>query len=446
MSRARGRNALFQACTRALWVLLATAVLCASIVGCRTAEPVPVTIEIWDGPRPDNTDNKFGWIEAKMVEFRQRHPNVTVKLVKVPWQEMITGVDKALVSRSYPDIVPLYIGNGGIRFEHLANNLIEPVDGTMDASRLADIFPAALEAFKFQGKTYGFPFAMSVHVLLLNLDIFRERGVAPPKDGTWTFAEFLETVRKLSFARGKQKVPVYGFAAYVQKGYYDMWPFLYMDGARPLSADMSKFTLDTPEAVSALQKMVDLKTKLKAALPDTGSSDHALIWYTFASPHERRVAIEPWADWAIQLAASPEYGMNIMVARYPTGTTGKPVTLGGVSGFSVLRQTDKAKRALVMEFCSMLTSAPEQEYFASKFGILPAMHSVAGSAKFPHPETGRAASFLDEVVLPPNHPKWVQIENSINAEIQNAVIGEKTVEQALKDARREVEALISLPQ
>ncbi len=446
MSRTGGCDRHLHGCRRVLALLLATGLLGASIAGCRPAEPVPVTIEIWDGPRPDSTDNKFSWIEAKIAELRRKHPNVTVKLVKVPWQEMITGVDKALVSGTFPDIVPLYIGNGGIRFEHLAGNLVEPVDGSLDSSRLADIFPQALEAFRFQGKTYGFPFSMRAHVLLLNLDIFKEKGVAPPKDGTWTFAEFQETARKLTFARGKQKIPVYGFAAYIQKGYYEMWPFLYMDGARPLSPDMSKFTFDTPEAISALQKMVDLKTKLKAALPDTGSSDHALIWYTFASPHERRVAIEPWPDWAIQLAASPEYGMNMMVARYPTGATGKPVTLGGVSGFSVLRQTDKTKRALVMEFCSMLTSAPEQEYFAAKFGILPAVRSVAAGAKFPHPELGRAAGFLDEVVLPPNHPKWVQIENSINAEIQNAVIGEKTVEQALKDARREVEALISLPQ
>ncbi|MDP2857957.1 MAG: extracellular solute-binding protein [Bacillota bacterium] len=428
------------------WMLVLAALLSSVVTSACQRELVPVAIEIWDGPRPDASDNKFGWMEARIAEFSAKHPNVTVSLVKVPWQEMITGVDRALVSKDFPDIVPLHIGTGGIRFEHLADGLLEPVDGYLDEDDTKDLYPAAIDAFKSQGKTYGFALGMNLHLMLLNLDIFQERGVAPPKDGTWTFDEFRETARKLTFARGKQKTPVYGFAAYIQKGYYEMWPFLYMDGARPLSPDMAKFTFDSPQAVSALQKMVDLKTKSKAASPDTGSSDHALIWYAFASLHERRVAMEPWADWAVQLAVSPEYKMNIMVARYPTGASGKPVTIGRASGFTVLRQTDKTKRALVMELCSMLTSSAQQEYFASKFGLLPARRSAASSARFPHPELKRAAGFLEEVELPPNHPKWVQIENSINAEIQAAVLGEKTVEQALKDARREVEALISLSQ
>jgi multiple sugar transport system substrate-binding protein len=428
-------------------VLIALAMLVsATVVSACQKEPVQVAIEIWDGPRPDASDNKFAWMEARIADFVAKHPNVSIKLVKVPWQEMITGVDKALVSKSFPDIVPLHMGNGGIRFEHLAEGLLEPTDAYLDDDSVKDLYPAAVEAFRFQGKTYGFPFGMNLHVMLLNLDIFRERGVEPPKEGTWTYQEFLETARKLTFARGKQKTPVYGFAAYIQKGYYEMWPFLYMDGARPLSPDMAKFTFDSPQAISALQKMVDLKTKLKVAAPDTGSSDHALVWYAFASPHERRVAMEPWADWAIQLAVSPEYNMNVMVARYPTGASEKPVTIGRASGFTVLRQTDKIKRDLVMEFASMLTSVQQQEHFASKHGLLPARRSVSQGTRFPHPELRRAATYLDDVELPPNHPKWVQIENSINAEIQSAILGEKTVEQALKDARREVEALISLPQ
>jgi len=239
---------------------------------------------------------------------------------------------------------------------------------------------------------------------------------------------------------------VYGFAAYVNKGYYELWPFLYMDGARPLSRDMAVFTLDSPQGLSALKRLVDLKYKDKVAMPETGSSDHSLIWRAFASPHERRVAIEPWPDWAIMMATEdPRFKTEIMVARYPTVGQNKPVTIGAVYGYSVLAQKDKQKRKVTLELARALTDASQQVYFAEKFGLLPARKSAVARAQFPHPELRRAAGFIEDVELLPVHAKWVQIENSINAEVQTALIGEKSPEQALQDARREVEALISLP-
>lgn len=428
--------------------VLLLVLIASSLLGCQPQQQaiVPVSLEVWDGPRPDDSPNKFAWIEAQIAEFQRQNPHITITLKKMPWQEIVTNLDQQMLAGKWPDVVPLHIGSGGIGMSHLANGLVEAIDPFVDQSYFDDLFPAARQAFSHDGKMYGFPNRMSIHVLLLNLDIFAERGVTPPLGGNWTFAEFSETAQKLTFLRGKDKKPVYGFSTYVQKGYYEVWPFLYMNGARPLSADQSIFTFDTPEAVQALQSLVDLKYKAKAAAPEMGSSDHGGIWYAFASRHERRVAIEAWPDWAIMAATTdPRFKTNIMVARYPTGSSGKPVTIGAAYGFSVLRQPDEHRRKAAMQFAAWLASVPQQQHFASKFGHLPARRSVVTSANFPHTEVWRAASFLDDVELPPRHPRWVQIENSINAQVQAALIGEKTPAQALRDARREVEALLAPP-
>jgi len=428
-------------------VLFLAVVLSVATAGCRAQKIEPITIEVWDGPRPDPSGDKFAWVESRIAEFRRKYPDVTVNLTKVSWQEMVSRLDQQLVAGRWPDIVPLFVGAGGIKYERVNEGLVEPTDGVLSQADLSDIYPAAKEAFSAGGRLYGFPMGMRMHVMLLNLEIFRERGVEPPQGGRWTFDEFVDKAKKLTFLRGKQKTPVYGFATYVQKGYYEVWPFLYMDGARPLSPDLATFTFDSREAISALQRIVDLKYKAKVTAPETGSSDHGGVWHAFASPLERRVAVEPWADWAILLAATdPRFKTDIMVAEYPVGASKKPVTIGSVSGFSVLKQSSPAKRKLTMQLAAALSGPDQQEYFASRYGLLPARRSVARDAGFPHPEIKRAAAFLDEVEILPQHPQWVQIENSINAQIQAALLGEKTPEQALKDARREVEALISLPQ
>ena len=78
------------------------------------------------------------------------------------------------------------------------------------------------------GHIYGVPTSISVQTLLLNLDIFEEKGVEPPVDGRWTYDEFVEKMEALT-GDG-----VYGFSTYIMPGYYEAWPFLFMDGGYPL--------------------------------------------------------------------------------------------------------------------------------------------------------------------------------------------------------------------
>jgi len=410
------------------------------------AQAAHIPLEVWDGPRPSAGSNKFSWAEGVLAEYEARHPGVSVTLVRVPWQEMIERLEQRLASGNWPDVVPLYPGLGGIRQGHVEQGLVEAVDAFYPQAGFTDLYPAARKAFTRDGKMYGFPSSMSLHAMILNLEIFREARVEPPKDGRWTFSEFQDVARRLTFTRPATKQKVYGFAAYVQKGYYEIWPFLYMNGATPLSEDMSRFTLDSPQGESALQCLVDLKYRYGAAAPETGSSDHGGIWHAFASPLGRRVAMEPWADWAIMMAKEdPRFLTDIMVAHYPTGRSGNPVTIGSAYGYSVLKQPDNVRRKAAMDLAAALSSPEQQAHFAASFGLLPARRSVTETVAFPNAEIKRAALMLDEVILPPAHPQWVQIENSINGQVQTALIGEKTADQALKDARYEVEKLISLP-
>lgn len=58
--------------------------------------------------------------------------------------------------------------------------------------------------------------------MLLNLDLFEERGVEPPANGDWTWDEFFAAAEKLTFDRDNDgKTDVYGFSTYILPGYYE---------------------------------------------------------------------------------------------------------------------------------------------------------------------------------------------------------------------------------
>lgn len=137
---------------------------------------------------------------------------------------------------------------------------------------------------------------------------------------------------------------VYGFSTYIMPEYYEAWPFLYMDGGLPLNEELTEYTFDSPEAISGLEKLIDLKFEHNVAPVEMGGADVGGTFQAFAALDQRTVAVQPWATWAINSLQTDEYDMNFMVAEYPTGDLGEPVTSGGVGGFVMFMQEDEAKK------------------------------------------------------------------------------------------------------
>ncbi|MGI6148923.1 MAG: ABC transporter substrate-binding protein [Limnochordia bacterium] len=395
------------------------------------------TITIWDAPRwPDENDDKFHWIKGKIAEFEELNPGVKIELIETPWAELGDKLSIAIAGRAWPDLVPVDI-SGAINKGHLDQGVVEPLDDFFTAEELADFVPGALAAYSYNDKLWGIPTSMSVHVMLLNLDHFEAAGVEPPKDGKWTWDEFVETAKALT------REGNYGFTTYILKGYYEAWPFFYMDGGRPIVD--GKFAFDSPEAISAIQKLVDLKFVHGAAPIEMGSADVGGAFQALAREGQRHVAMGPWNSWAIATVSTEgvNYLPNVMVAEYPVGDSGKPVTIGGAGGWVIMKQPNKEKLAKVVEFAKFLSTAEEQYKFARFYGTFPSRFSTMEMDPFAdQPLMKRAMEMLEFAEAVPDHPNWAQIDERIQAELQLIFAGEKTVEQGMQDAARAVERLL----
>ncbi|WP_042459401.1 extracellular solute-binding protein [Neobacillus dielmonensis] len=402
------------------------------------------TITVWDGPRwPDDKDNKFHWMEAKIKEFEAEHKGVKVELVQVPWAELPNKLGVSIAGKSWPDIAPVDISGSAVSIDQIDQGVLESVDDLYTKEELKDFYPNALDAYKYDGKLYGIPNSMTVHTMLLNLDLFKERNVEPPKNGEWTWDEFLDTAEKLTFDRdGDGKTDVYGFSTYILPGYYEAWPFFYIDGGSPLSKDMKKFTFNDPKAVDAIQRLADLKLKDKVSPESSGGADVGGTFQAWANAQQRTVAMQPWATWAIG-AAQGKYPTNFAVANYPTGKSGKPVTIGGVGGWTMFHQEDAGKKMMVGEFMKFINTTDEQFEMATKYGTFPARISTADKDPYKdNPQMARAQEMSSQVVMLPRHPEWKKIDEAIQTELQLVFNGEKTAKQAMDEAQKKVDELL----
>ncbi|HCW51390.1 MAG TPA: ABC transporter substrate-binding protein [Clostridiales bacterium] len=462
----------------ALVLVLAGTTLLA-MAGCELRLTRPgVTIVVWDGPRwADESGNHYHWVQRKIEEFEATHPFVEVIFVPVEWSLLRPMLDAAKNAGELPDIAPFDLSAGGVTLEEIDEGLLEPVDGFLEDPD--DLSPQARQAYTYDGRLWGFPSSMTGHVLLLNLHLFEERGVELPPGGRWTWEEFLEACRRLTFDRdGDGNTDVWGFATYVLPGYYEVWPFLYASGARPVSGDLTTYTFNSESAVGALDRLVDLVFEENVAHPSTGTSSVRTVFNLFADPEQQQVAIEPWSAWAIDyLTVSEQAIKNFTVAAYPTmpiggsadvgeaGTPGAgedgsgsaalavwggedgPLTIGGTGGFVVFRQEDPHRRSLVMELANYLTSTAAQYELARGYHAFPARRSAPGLGPFAgEPAYERAAEIVFRAESLPPHSRRPEIERLIQRQIQMVLLGIKNASEALQHAGEAVAELLAEPE
>jgi multiple sugar transport system substrate-binding protein len=60
-----------------------------------------------------------------------------------------------------------------------------------------------------------------------------------------------------------------------------------------------------------------------------------------------------------------------------------------------------------------------------------------------HPQESRFLDQLPTAVGPPLHPKWVEIEEIVNGELEEAIYGRKTPEAALQSADARIDAVLA---
>ena len=184
----------------------------------------------------------------EIAAFQLKYPNIKVTYEPVP-QDFRTKLKAQLASGTEPDVFYVEIGDAaGFMQKHVLLDLRNEMAKT--GTKASDFAGPVLNAFKTGDAIYGIPKDFNTLALFYNKDMFAAAGVSPPtKD--WTWQDLTDAAKKLT------KPGQWGLITDADAARWA--PFVYQNGGQVLNKDNTKSMLLDPATVEATKYYLSFK-------------------------------------------------------------------------------------------------------------------------------------------------------------------------------------------
>jgi len=383
----------------------------------------PVTITFWHAYNAD--------VEAKSLEetlipaFEDENPNIEVQSVLVPYDQFRRKLLIALSGGTAPDLARVDI----LWVPELAD---QGALANMDElwSDFDQFLPGPLSTNLYNGSHYGLPLDTNTRVLIYNVDMFEDAGIAEPPATMDDLLLACEKIKKLD-------EETYCFA---DGGTY-AWavnPWIWSFGGSVTDADITTTDgyYNSPETVAAYQFLKDAVDNGYLHPGILGGGVDA--WGGFGQDQIAMILEGPWFPAMFEgQFPEKEYGMALL----PAGEGGSVSVVGGED--IVLFQQSQNKDAAV-KFLEFLLSEDVQLQLATT-GQMPVLKSVIESDFVKeHDFFGIFLEQLETAKARTPHPNWSRIEEimtNTGTAILNGTVG---VQEGLDEAVQLMDPLLPL--
>ncbi len=395
-------------------------------------------ITLWDYPQTDIRGGAhFSRLKGKIRGYEKKNPGIYIELRELNRTEGPSFLRAAAKIGANPDIAPV----GSDHF-CMSGGYLEELDGFISFGNRSDFTDRALDAVTYKGRIYGMPWAMTGYTMLLNTDIFSEKNIDIPGEAGWTYEQFAEILKKLTYdTNGRGGPDVFGLSAPIEPGCYAVFGILMSDGGQIIDEETGKYVFNTPEALSGLIKLCDLKHKYKGTHPNFGSAEKTQALSAFL---KGEAAVYIGETWTVPLLRNSQGGSGISFApaMFPRGKSDIPLSMGlTVRSYAVFKQKDEEKRKACMDFIEYITSSESQDNLVD-FGYFPVRKS-GGYLYENDKEMYTIQQNLHFAEPPPKVDNWSEIDLILQTKIKEAIEGSISPEKALKDAEQSILGLYS---
>jgi ABC-type glycerol-3-phosphate transport system substrate-binding protein len=221
----------------------ALALSVALMPGAASAQDKKITVVTWNIPYFE--DGFQQWVDA----FKEIHPDFEVERIDMKGTELPTWYQTQVVAGTPPDIVDV---QGGLWLEYASQGGLTDLTPLLERDKdYSDrINKDVLNNWNYQGGIYGVPLYVSKTLLFLNRNMMKEAGIT--EDPT-SFEDLLADAEKMS---GGEKT---GFMTLNFDWLY--WPLFAMNGIQFANEDLTEAAFNTPEAVALVERLADLTGK-----------------------------------------------------------------------------------------------------------------------------------------------------------------------------------------
>jgi multiple sugar transport system substrate-binding protein len=140
--------------------------------------------------------------------------------------------------------------------------------------------------------------------------------------------------------------------------------------------------------------------------------------------------------------SAPTLKFAVTLMPRPAANKGTPASFAGAEALGIFRGSKEKSAALTLArfLCREENAMP---LYVATGNAFPASIAAEQDTYFvSHPLDKVFVEQLETAVAPPVHPKWVDIEDVLNTELEQAIYGTKSPEAALREADAQIQALL----
>jgi len=411
-------------------MLTASFVLGTSLIaGCGSSESKPesgsagkaVTLTYWDG----------AWNEPVtpdiIKQFEEQNKDIKIKVEFFPDNGMQDKYLVALRTQSGPDVINI-AADWTTPFATVGGLL--PLDDFIakDNLDMNDFWPGALKTIQIKGKTYALPYRSETMGLFYNKGMFEKAGIDASK-APETWEQVLDAAKKTT----KDGAFGYGLVG-KQPGNLSMQliTMIRTFGGDVLNADFTKSRLNEPEAIAAAQFYVDLFKTHKVTPDSTMENDNAAARNLFST---EKVAMFMSGSYDLDAIKKANANLNIGSGMAPYSKERKTV----LGGWNVAVTASTKQQEAAWKFVNFLASPEISVKYSNTFS---SRKSAASNEKYADPLIQPFLEGLNYATPLPATPQLPQIRSIIHDNLQAALLGLTTAEEAMRKASDEVDKLL----
>jgi multiple sugar transport system substrate-binding protein len=406
-------------------LIMALAVVATSLAAAPTApKAAPADVNLWT--YFGDTGPAAACVKTAAEDFNGAQKDYTLKIRNMAFTDFNQQVTTAIASGDTPDLM---IVDNPDHARYAAAGALADISAYVKEWGQGDQFLAGpWNSTMYEGKNYGIPLGSNTVVLWINTDMAKAAGLdtaKPPK----TWEEYETWASKMT---NKDK-GIYGTSLLAKKD--ETGTFLFLPWVLQNGADLS--TIDSPEAIAALAFWTNLVEKGYA--PKSSITDgFAEIYQQFTTGKAAMMISGTW-NYATIKKDAPD--LKWMVAELPYSK--KPAaSLGGENWamFASSKQQDGA-----WAFLKFVVDPKYGTKMTDCMGYIPSRKDVIKTVAEKSKDDPTMQVFLKQMEsAAPRGPlaNWSEVSAFLQTAIQESLSGQKSPEQAMKDAGAQIKPLL----
>jgi multiple sugar transport system substrate-binding protein len=436
---------------KALTILLIVGLI---LTGCTTATPVPPTTapaapgvaqptavpptaaapaaakEVTMWTYYGDTGPAAPCVKTAGDDFNAAQSAYVLKIRNLAFTDFNQQVTTAIAANATPDL--MIVDNPDNARYAAAGALADLTDKVKAWGQGDQFLPGPYNSTLWKGKNYGIPLGSNTVVLWINTDMATAAGLDINKPPT-TWDEFETWAGKMTDkAKG-----IYGTAMLAKKD--ETGTFLFLPWILQNGGNIDK--LDSPEAIGALAfwtKLINEGYAPKSAIND----GFAEIYQQFTTG---KAAMMISGTWNVNSVPKDAPNLKWKVALLPY--TKQPASsLGGENWamFAASKQQDGA-----WEFLKFVTDPSYGTKLTDCMGYIPSRKDVLATVAAKNKDNPTMQVFLKQMESAAARgplPNWSDVSAVIQEAMQEALSGQKSPEQAMKDAAAKMAPLLAANQ